>query len=268
VPAAAPAPERRAALVLGGSGGIGLAIAAMLAEEGYALTVQGRRAERVEAAVAKLGGGGAGAGGTGRVRVGAAGDGAAAGAGGAGIVGAVADLAEEGAIERVVAGHAARHGRLDVLVDSAGLGIGQALEDIQARHLDRQTQVNFRAAVLALREARPLLEAAGSEHGKALACFVSSWAATHPPAWLSVYGATKAALDAFARSAQIELGGKGIQVTSVSPATVETEMTRYAQGDIPAAAMLRPTDVAEAVRMLLRLSPSARVPEVQIGRAE
>lgn len=241
MPGGAPAGERRAALVLGGSGGIGLAIAATLAAEGYDLTIQGRRPERVEAAVETLG---------------------------AGAEGVAANLAEESEIERVVAAHATRHGRLDVLVDSAGLGIGQGLGEIQARHLDRQTQINFRAAVLALREARPLLEAAGAEHGKALVCLVSSWAATHPPAWLSIYGATKAALDAFARSAQIELEGKGIQVTSVSPATVETEMTRYAQDDIPAAAMLRPTDVAEVVRMLLRLSPAARVPEVQIGRAE
>lgn len=237
------AAEPRAALVLGGSGGIGLAIATMLAEEGYALTVQGRRAERVEAAVAGLGPAG-------------------------GIVaGAVADLAEESEIARVVAAHAERHGRLDVLVDSAGLGIGQSLTKIEARHLDLQTAVNFRAAVLALREARPLLEAAGAEHGKALVCLVSSWAAVHSPAWLSVYGATKAALDGFARSAQIELEGKGIQVTSVSPSTVETEMTGYAQKEIGAAKMLRPTDVAEVVRMLLRLSPACRVPEVQIGRA-
>ncbi|HEY2055564.1 MAG TPA: SDR family oxidoreductase [Solirubrobacterales bacterium] len=236
-----PAGERRAALVLGGSGGIGLAIAAMLAAEGYELTIQGRRPERVEAAVAELG---------------------------EGAVGVAANLAEESEIERVVADHAARVGRLDVLVDSAGLGIGQGLGEIEARHLDRQTQINFRAAVLALREARPLLEAAGAEHGKALVCLVSSWAATHPPAWLSIYGATKAALDAFARSAQIELEGKGVQVTSVSPATVETEMTRYAQNDIAAEAMLRPSDVAEVVRLLLRLSPAARVPEVQIGRAE
>ncbi len=231
---------RRAALVLGGSGGIGLAIATMLAAEGHDLTIQGRRRERVDAALATLGGTAAGV---------------------------VADLGEESEIERAVAEHAERHGRLDVLVDSAGLGIGQGLTEIEARHLDLQTAVNFRAAVLALREAEPLLAAAGAEHGKALACFVSSWAATHPPAWLSVYGASKAALDAFARSAQAELEGKGIQVTAVSPATVETEMTRYAQGEIPAAAMLRPEDVAEVVRMLLRLSPAARVPEVQIGRA-
>jgi NAD(P)-dependent dehydrogenase (short-subunit alcohol dehydrogenase family) len=237
---------RRAALVLGGSGGIGLAVAATLAELGYDLTIQGRRAERVEAAVTKLAGE----------------------APGTEATGVIADLSEESEVARVVAEHAAAHGRLDVLVDSAGLGIGQAVGEIEARHLDRQTAVNFRAAVLALRESLPQLEAAGAEHGKALVCLVSSWAATHPPAWLSIYGATKAALDAFARSAQLELEGKGIQVTSVSPATVETEMTRYATGDIPADEMLRPEDVAEVVRMLLRLSPAGRVPEVQIGRAE
>jgi NAD(P)-dependent dehydrogenase (short-subunit alcohol dehydrogenase family) len=237
---------RRAALVLGGSGGIGLAIAATLAELGHDLTIQGRRAERVEAAVATL----------------------AASAPDVAVAGVAADLSAEAEVARVVAEHAATHGRLDVLVDSAGLGIGQGVGEIEARHLDRQVGINFRAAVLALRESLPLLEAAGAEHGKALVCLVSSWAASHPPTWLSIYGATKAALDAFARSAQLELEGKGIQVTSVSPATVETEMTRYAIGDIPAEEMLRPEDVAEVVRMLLRLSPAGRVPEVQIGRAE
>lgn len=231
---------RPAALVLGGSGGIGLAIAAMLAEEGYDLTIQGRRPERVEAALAQLGGGAAGV---------------------------AADLGDEAEIARAVGTHAERWGRLDALVNSAGLGVGQHLDQITARHLDLQVAINFRAAVLALRESLPLLRAAGEEHGGALVALVSSWAGAHPPAWLSVYGATKAALNSFARSAQAELAQQGIQVTALSPATVETELTRYAQGTISPEQMLRPEDVAEAVRMLLRLSPTCRVPEVQLGRA-
>jgi NAD(P)-dependent dehydrogenase (short-subunit alcohol dehydrogenase family) len=229
-----------AALVLGGSGGIGLAIAAMLREEGYDLTIQGRREERVEDARARLG---------------------------EDVETVAADLGDEAAIAAAVAAHAGRWGRMDVLVDSAGFGIGQDVGAIQTRHLDLQLAVNFRAAVIALRESLPLLEAAGAEHGRVLVALVSSWAGSHPPAWLSVYGASKAALNSFARSAQLELGGKGIQVAAVSPATVETEMTRYAEDEIPAAEMLRPSDVAEAVRLLLRLSPTCRVPEIQLGRA-
>lgn len=231
---------RRAALVLGGSGGIGFAIAAALAEEGYDLTIHGRREERVRAAEKTLG---------------------------AGAEGVAADLGEEAAIVDLVARHAERWGRMDVLVDSAGLGVGQGLGEISAKHLDLQTSINFRAAVLAVRESLPLLEAAGAEHGKALVALVSSWAAAHPPAWLSVYGATKAALNNFARSAQRELGDRGVHFTALCPATVETEMTRYAQGEIPAAEMIRPEDVAEAVRFLLRLSPTCQVPELLLGRA-
>jgi NAD(P)-dependent dehydrogenase (short-subunit alcohol dehydrogenase family) len=229
-----------AALVLGGSGGIGLASAAMLADEGYDLTIQGRRPERVEAALEAL-------------------DGSAEGI--------AADLGKESEIARAVAAHAERWGRMDVLVDSAGLGIGQGVGEIETRHLDLQIAVNFRAAVLAVRESLPLLEAAGAAHGKALVALVSSWAGAHPPTWLSIYGATKAALNSFARSAQAELADKGVQVTALSPATVETELTRYAQGAIPPEQMLRPTDVAESLRMLLRLSPACRVPEVLLGRA-
>jgi NAD(P)-dependent dehydrogenase (short-subunit alcohol dehydrogenase family) len=231
---------RRAALVLGGSGGIGLAIAAMLAEEGYDLTVQGRREERLAAALDALG------------------------VDAAGVLG---DLSEESAVAAAVTTHAERWGRMDVLVNSAGIGIGQSLAEITAKHLDRQTAINLRAAVLATRDSLPLLELAGAEHGKALAAHVSSWAGLHPPAWLSVYGATKAALNNFCGSAQRELAGKGIQVTALCPATVETELTRYAQGEIPAEEMIRPSDVAEAVRFLLRTSANCQVGELALARA-
>src|SRR5437763_15343078 len=83
------------ALVTGGSSGIGLAIARMLRDEGFELTLVSRRAERIEAAAAELG--------------------AAA---------IAADVAEAEACTRVVAEHRDRFGRLDVLVDSAGVGIG------------------------------------------------------------------------------------------------------------------------------------------------
>ncbi len=228
----------RAALVLGGSGGIGLATARMLAAEGYAVTIQGRRQERVTAAGEAI----------------------------AGSLGLAADLSDEQEIVGVVSRHVQRWGRLDVLVNSAGLGIGQPVDEIKAKSLDLQVGVNLRAAVIATREALPELKRAGAEHGKALIAHVSSWAAVHPPAWLSVYGATKAALNSFAASSQKELAGSGIQVSALCPATVETEMTAYAQGEIPPEEMLRPDDVAQAVRFLLSLSPNCFVPMIALGR--
>ncbi|MBN8866488.1 MAG: SDR family oxidoreductase [Solirubrobacterales bacterium] len=229
----------RAALVLGGSGGIGFAVAAMLAEEGYDLTIQGRRPEKVDAALERLPGD---------------------------PLGLPADLSDEGSIVELVAAHGRSRGRLDVLVNSAGLGIGQPIEELTAKAVDLQLNINLRAAVLATRECLPMLKAAGAEHRKALIAHVSSWAGRFPPAWLSVYGAGKAALNGFAASSQRELAGTGIQVTALCPATVETEMTAYAQGEIPPEEMLRPEDLAEAVRFLLRTSPNCVVPELLLGR--
>lgn len=230
----------RAALVLGGSGGIGLAIAQALAEEGYALTVQGRRPERVEAAAAQIG---------------------------APARAHAADLRDEDAIADLVAAHRERFGRLDVLVNSAGTGTGEQLEVITAKALDRQLAVNLRAAVLATRECAPLLCAAGAEHGKALVVNVSSWAGKHGQAWLSVYSATKAAMIGFTEATQRELADAGVQATTLCPATVDTEMTAYAHDEIPPERMLRPEDLAECVRLLVRTSPVCRIPEIVLGRA-
>lgn len=235
--------SERAALVLGGSGGIGLAIAKALAEEGYSLTIQGRRDDKVAAALDALW------------------DVAAVAP-----LGVTADLASEERIAEIVAAHEEKWGRMDVLINSAGLGMGQPVGEIKTKSLDLQIAINLRAAVLATRDSLPLIERAGAEHGEALIVHVSSWAGKHPPAWLSVYGATKSALSSFAASTQIELAGKGVQVTALCPATVETEMTTYAQGEIPAEAMLRPSDLAEAVRFLLRTSPNCVVPEIVLGR--
>ena len=88
---------RRAAMVLGGSGGIGLAIARVLAEEGYTLTIQGRRPESVEAAAAQLEGE---------------------------VLARTADLRDEDAIAELVRAHRELFGRLDVLVNSACTGTG------------------------------------------------------------------------------------------------------------------------------------------------
>src|SRR5438105_12307172 len=105
----------RAALVTGGSSGIGLAIARMLRDEGYGLTLVSRRPEKVQAAAAELG-----------------------------AVGIAADVGSTEECERLVAEHRARYGRLDVLVNSAGIGIAGRVEDLPAKHFDLQLGVNLR----------------------------------------------------------------------------------------------------------------------------
>ena len=71
-------------------------------------------------------------------------------------------------MKALVAAHKERYGRLDVLVNNAGVGIGGALAETETKKLDMQLDVNLRSYVIAMREAMPMLKEAGGEHGKAL----------------------------------------------------------------------------------------------------
>ena len=134
----------RAALVTGGSSGIGLAIARALGEDGYGVTISARRPEKLDAAAEELRGAGID------------------------VHSTPANMAGEEAVAGVVEAHRERFGRLDVLVNNAGVGIGEPMAEISTKFLDMQLGVNLRAVVVATREALPMLREAGAEHGKAL----------------------------------------------------------------------------------------------------
>jgi NAD(P)-dependent dehydrogenase (short-subunit alcohol dehydrogenase family) len=232
----------RAALVTGGSSGIGLAIARALGEDGYALTVSARRPEKLEEAVEGLR------------------------ADGLDVLSVPANMTQEEEVAGLVAKHKEAHGRLDVLVNNAGVGIGQPMDAIQTKHLDMQLDVNLRAVIIGTREALPMLKEAGAEHGKALIVNTASIAGKLGQAWLSVYGATKAAVINYSIATQKEVGQEGIQCTALAPAFVDTPMTEFVKGQVAAEEMIRPEDIAEAVRFLLRTSPNCVVPEIVFMR--
>ena len=220
----------RSALVTGGSSGIGLAIARVLREEGYELTLVSRRPEKVEAAAGELG--------------------AAA---------VAADVAREEDCRRLVAEHAERFGGLDVLVNSAGVGVGGRIENLQTKHLDLQLGVNLRGLFLVTREALPLLKAS-----RGLIVNLASIAGTIPSPGLAVYGAAKAGVISLTRSLNAEHAADGVRATALCPGFVDTPMAAWT--DIPGERMIKPEDCGEVVRMLLRLSPYARIPVLVIER--
>lgn len=232
----------RAALITGASSGIGLAIARLLAEEGYALTVSARRPEKLEEAAAGLR------------------------EGGAEVQSVAANMADEDEVVGVFAKHREAYGRLDALVNNAGVGIGAPMEEIKTKYLDMQLAVNLRALIIGTREGLPMLREAGAEHGKALIVNTASIAGKGGQAWLSVYAATKGAVINFTQSTQREVGSAGIQCTALAPGFVDTAMTEFAKGQVPAEEMIRPEDIGEAVRFLLRTSPNCHVPEIVFTR--
>lgn len=232
----------RAALVTGGSSGIGLAIARALGEDGYGVTISARRPEKLEAAAGELQ------------------------AAGLDVLAVPAQMGEEQQVAALFEAHRERFGRLDVLVNNAGVGIGEAMDEITARKLDIQLGVNLRGLILATREALPMLREAGAEHRKALVVNMASISGKAGQPWLSVYSATKAGVIGFSQATQREVDGQGIQVTAFAPGFVDTPMTDFVKGQVAAEEMIRPGDIAEAVRFLLRTSPACLVPEIAFLR--
>jgi short-subunit dehydrogenase len=232
----------RAAIVTGASRGIGLAIAEVLGAEGFGLTLTARKPDTLEQTAHAL-----------REK-------------GYQVEHLAANMADEEGIREVVRLHNERFGRLDALVNNAGVGIGAQATEQQTKYVDMQLDVNIRAIILFYRECIELLKAAGSEHHNALVVNLASIAAKSPQPWLSVYSATKAAVVGYTQAMNKELNADGIKSVAFCPGFVDTDMTEFAKGNVSAEEMIRPEDIGEAVRFLLRLSPACVIPEVIFQR--
>lgn len=232
----------RAAIVTGASSGIGYAIARMLGQEGYSMTLAARRPEKLQAAADELS------------------------KEGYELQAVPANVSEEADIQRVVASHRERYGRLDVLVNNAGVGIGAPVGEIETKRLDMQLDINLRSIVLFYRECVPLLLTAAAEHKNALVVNTSSISGKFGQGWLSVYSATKHGVVGWTEAMNKELAPQGIKSSALCPAFVDTPMTEFAKQHVPAEDMIRPQDIAEAVRYLLKVSPACIVPEMMFVR--
>jgi NAD(P)-dependent dehydrogenase (short-subunit alcohol dehydrogenase family) len=232
---------QRAAIVTGASSGIGFAIARMLLEEGWEVTLGGRRPEKLEAAVAELDGGER-------------------------VISVAGSMADEETIQKLVATHRERFGRLDLLVNNAGVGIGAPIAELETKRVDMQLDVNLRSIFLFYRECVDLLRAAAAEHHNAIVVNTASISGKTGEAWLSVYSATKAGVVGFTEAMNKEISGEGIKSCALCPAFVDTPMTDFVKGSVSADEMIRPEDIAEAVRMLLHVSPACVIPEIIFQR--
>src|SRR5437764_5988881 len=181
--------EGRAALITGGSSGIGLAIARALGQEGYGLTLSARRPDKLEEAVQGLRDEGLDA------------------------HAVPANMLDEDAIRQAVDAHRERFGRMDVLINNAGLGIAAPIADAETKKLDMQFGVNLRAVYLTLRECIPMLKEAGAEHRRALVVNTASIAGKQGQAGLAVYSATKLGGIGLRQASHGEPSDRGIPCT-------------------------------------------------------
>ena len=231
----------RTALITGASSGIGLEIARALGQDGYGLTVSARRPEKLEAAAEGLREEGMDA------------------------HAVAANMGDEGDITALAAAHRERFGRLDVLVNNAGVGAGGPIAEHPTSKLDLQLGVNLRGVYLLTRECTPMLKEAGAEHGKALIVNMSSITGKVGEPGLAAYSATKAGVIALSQAAQGELAPFGVQVSAFCPGFVDTAMSEWVE-ELSKEEMIKPGDIAEGVRFLLRTSPACVVPEIEFAR--
>lgn len=233
----------KSAIVTGASRGIGLAIAETLAGLGYSLTVSARQEGPLEETAAKLR--------ENDVEINAI----------------AANLADPEAPEQVVASHREAFGGLDVLVNNAGLGIGAVATEHKTKHLDMQWNVNTRAMVLFYRESIELLREAAGRNGSAQVINVASLAGKSGQPWLSVYGATKAAVISYTQAMIKELSEEGIKSVALCPGFVDTDMAEFVKDELGGSEkMIKTDDIAESIRFLLQLSPACVVPEIVFQR--
>ena len=218
------------ALITGGSSGIGLAIARALREDGYELTLVARRPEPLEEAAAQLD-----------------------------ALAVPANLGDADECVRVVAAHAERYGGMDVLVNSAGIGVGGTFAEQDTKKIALQLDVNLRATLVITRESLQHLRVS---RGQVIT--LASIAGTIPTPGLAVYGATKAALIAWTTSLNRVEAEHGIRATAISPGFVATRMTEWT--GLPDEEQISPADIVALVRTVLSLSPMARVPNIVVER--
>ena len=232
----------RAALITGGSSGIGLAVARMLGEEGYGITLSARRPDKLEEAAEGLRGEGLD------------------------VNSVPANMASEDDIKAIAESHRERFGRLDLLMNNAGVGIGGAIHEAETKKLDMQLDVNLRAVYLMSRETIPMLKEAGKEHSRAVVINTASIAGKFGQGWLAAYSATKFGVVGLSQAMHKELAADGVKVTALCPGFVDTAMTDWVKEQVSKDEMIQPSDIAEAVRYLLHTSPACIVPEIQFVR--
>jgi NADP-dependent 3-hydroxy acid dehydrogenase YdfG len=227
------------AVVTGASAGIGAACARALAEEGAHLLITARRRDRLDALATELRGGGTS------------------------VIVVPGDARDESTAQSVVAAAKEATGRVDILINNAGVGNYKDLVDTSGDEYDEMMDSNMRSTFLFTRHAVPFMLAQRS--GTIL--MISSMAGVYGFAGEAVYCSTKFAQVGFAQGLDRELRPHGIKVGVICPGGVKTEFAigrgRTVNG-VADSSMLEPSDVAGAVVLACTQSAGARIIEIQM----
>ncbi len=210
----------KVALVTGGNSGLGLASAIAFAQAGAQVVIVGRRQDAVDAALQAIG---------------------------HDAVGSTGDVADLDTHDRVISEITQRFGRLDVYMANAGVALLEPSSQVSIERYDRQFSTNARGVFFGVTKALPIMNDGGS------IILVSSIASAKVLEGHAVYAASKAAVEAFARSWALELKDRRIRVNVVSPGPFDTPI-------------LEKLGLASEARAGLDAAMAAAIPLARMGR--
>jgi 3-oxoacyl-[acyl-carrier protein] reductase len=225
-----------AAVITGASRGIGRAIAEALGREGMRLVIGGLAPDRLEEAARSLR------------------------AAGAQVESVPGDVGDEAVAARLIETAAGRFGRVDVVVNNAGIGHHGRLEDMDPSEFDRVCRTNLRGPFLLMKAAIPVMRRQKSGTLVSLA----SLAGRNPVPLRSAYAATKWAMIGLSRSVLQEVRKDGIRVIILEPGSTLTEFGHDPGKMAQAEKLVRPEDVAAVLVASLKLPDRATVSEIEI----
>jgi 2-dehydro-3-deoxy-D-gluconate 5-dehydrogenase len=194
----------RVAVVTGGNGGIGLGMARGMAAAGAAIVVAGRNREKSARAIAELQNLGGQA------------------------VAIEVDVADEASVNALIRASAEQWGRLDVLVNNAGINIRKQPQDLALAEWRRVLDTNLTSAFLCSRAAYPLMKAQGGGKIINIGSMMSIFGASFAPA----YAASKGGMVQLTKSLAAAWARDNIQVNAVLPGWIDSELTRQARREV------------------------------------
>ena len=220
--------ETRVAVVTGGTRGIGAAIVRRLSADGFAVFLSGRTDESVRTALARFA------------------------KEGISVRGFAADARREEDQRRLVESAAREGGRLDVLVNNAGIGHFAPVDQMEPESFREVIETNLFGPFYAVRHAAPIMKKGGG----GFIVHIASLAGVNAFAGGAAYNASKFGLLGFSEAAMLDLRHAGVRMATVLPGSVATDWN-HSHGNQDASWMLAPEDVAEAVADLVRFPDRA-----------
>jgi len=233
--------EGKAAVVTGGTRGIGLAVARALIGEGARVLICARRRDEIAAAVDELNS-----------------------TGGRGAFGVACDVGRSEDVQRLFAEAREKMGGVDILINNAGVGSHGKVEELGVEEWDATIRTNLSGPFFCCHEAVPLMK----QRGGGFIINIGSLAGKNPIPGMAAYCATKFGLLGFSESLMQEVRKDHIRVSCVMPGSVNTSFGRSGEQDPNTTWKLLPEDVAEVVLNLLKMDPRALPSRVELRPSE